>query len=77
MFDFCYAIKAIDSVAATTDGRIVSSAVIFYDPVTKLGEFDPVATHQQFQQARIGQSRHVDRPALVERRWYGNGRHQN
>jgi GNAT superfamily N-acetyltransferase len=56
MFDFCYAINAIDIVAATTDGRIVSSAVVFYDPVTKLGEFDPVATHQQFQQQGLAKA---------------------
>ncbi len=52
MDEFCQAIRAIDFVATTVDGRICSSAVAFNDLVTKLGEFDPVATHQDFQ--RLG-----------------------
>jgi ribosomal protein S18 acetylase RimI-like enzyme len=49
MINFCEAIKAIDFVVATTEGQICSSGIGFYDLVTKLGEFDPVATHQRFQ----------------------------
>jgi ribosomal protein S18 acetylase RimI-like enzyme len=56
MILFCDAIKAIDFVIATTAGRICSSGVAFYDPVTMLGEFDPVATHQSFQRRGLAKA---------------------
>lgn len=48
MMRFCQADNAIDFVVTTSDGRLVSSGIGSVDPVTKLGEFDPVGTHQAF-----------------------------
>jgi ribosomal protein S18 acetylase RimI-like enzyme len=56
MILFCDAIKAIDFVVATTEGRLVSSAICFFDTVTKLGEFDPVGTHQDFQRQGLAKA---------------------
>ncbi|MFZ0547337.1 MAG: GNAT family N-acetyltransferase, partial [Candidatus Promineifilaceae bacterium] len=56
MIHFCEAIQAIDFVAAALDGRICSSAITFYDPVTKLGEFDPVGTHGTFQRRGLAKA---------------------
>lgn len=48
MMRFCQTDGAVDFVAVTTDGQIVSSAIAFCDPSTQLGEFDPVGTHRDF-----------------------------
>lgn len=56
MMPFCRAINAIDIVAATADGQLAASAIAFYDPVTKLGEFDPVGTHQVYQRRGLAKA---------------------
>jgi ribosomal protein S18 acetylase RimI-like enzyme len=56
MILFCAAIKAIDFVVATTAGVVASSAIAFYDPVTKLGEFDAVGTHRSYQRRGLAKA---------------------
>ena len=53
---FCAVTQTIDFVAATSEGILASSSVAFCDPVTKLGEFDPVATHQRYQQRGLAKA---------------------
>jgi len=56
MMQFCQVAKAIDFVATTTDGLIASSSIAFCDPVTKLGEFDPIGTHRLYQQQGLAKA---------------------
>ncbi len=56
MIQICQAIQAIDFIATTPDGLIVSSCIAFCDPVTKLGEFDPVGTHRLYWQRGLAKA---------------------
>ncbi|MGB0387663.1 MAG: GNAT family N-acetyltransferase [Ardenticatenaceae bacterium] len=56
MIRFCQAIQAIDFIATTPDGLIVSSSIASCDPVTKLGEFDPVGTHRLYWQRGLAKA---------------------
>ena len=48
MIRFCQTDGALDFVTATANGQLVSSGIATVDQATKLGEFDPVATHRAF-----------------------------
>ena len=56
MMQFCRAVQAVDLVATTLEGLVVSSAVVFCDPGTRLGEFDPVATHRGYQRRGLARA---------------------
>ena len=56
MIQVCQAMGAIDLIATTPDGLIVSSSIAFCDPVTKLAEFDPVGTHRLYWQRGLAKA---------------------
>ena len=49
MMRFCEEGQAVDLVAVDDQGTLAASAIVTVDPVTKLGEFDPVGTRQMYQ----------------------------
>jgi ribosomal protein S18 acetylase RimI-like enzyme len=49
MMRFCRKKQVVDLVAVDDQGILASSAVVAIDPVTKLGEFDPVGTRHSYQ----------------------------
>lgn len=49
MMRFCSGGQAVDLVAVDDQGVLAASAIVAIDPVTKLGEFDPVGTRPSYQ----------------------------
>jgi ribosomal protein S18 acetylase RimI-like enzyme len=46
----------LDVIAATDDGRGVSAAILWADELSQTAEFEPVATHHEFQRRGIGRA---------------------
>jgi ribosomal protein S18 acetylase RimI-like enzyme len=46
----------LDCVVAAPDGRLVASALVWFDPDLRLGELEPVGTHQDYRRLGLGRA---------------------
>jgi ribosomal protein S18 acetylase RimI-like enzyme len=46
----------LDLVAVSPEGKFGSYCIVWYDPVTQIGEFEPVGTRQEYRQLGLGKA---------------------
>jgi mycothiol synthase len=48
--------SGLDIITVAPDGRFASFAMCWYDPMNRVGEFEPVGTHPDFQRMGLGKA---------------------